>query len=118
MMTNQFVNIAGYKFVELLDRDELRQPFRDVCAKLSLKGTILLSHEGINFFLAGTQESIDEYIAFIESDERFTNIPLKISYSDRQPFRRMLVRLKKEIISLGMQDIQPEKYAAPEITPP
>lgn len=117
MMTNQFVNIAGYKFVELLDRDELRQPFRDVCAKLSLKGTILLSHEGINFFLAGTQESIDEYIAFIESDERFTKIPLKVSYSDRQPFRRMLVRLKKEIISLGMPDIQPGKYAAPEITP-
>lgn len=116
-MSVEYVNIAGYKFVDLHDRDELRQPFRDICSKLNLKGTILLSHEGINFFLAGTQSDIDEYVEFLESDNRFTEITLKISYSDRQPFRRMLVRLKKEIISLGIPEIEPGKYTAPEIEP-
>ena len=116
-MSVEYVNIAGYKFVDLPDRDELRQPFRDICSKFNLKGTILLSHEGINFFLAGTQSDIDGYIEFIESDVRFLNIPLKVSYSDRQPFRRMLVRLKKEIISLGIPEIEPGKYTAPEIEP-
>ena len=52
----QVVNFAGYRFVDLPDRDELRQPFRDICAVMGLKGTILLSPNGINFFLAGSQE--------------------------------------------------------------
>ena len=51
-MLNQITNIAGYRFVDLSDRDELRQPFRDITAKLNLKGTILLSKNGINFFLS------------------------------------------------------------------
>ena len=98
-MSNQITNIAGYRFVNLEDRDDLRQPFRDITAELGLKGTILLSKNGINFFLAGTQSSIDEYISFLNKDKRFKDIPLHISYTDYQPFRRMLVRLKKEIIS-------------------
>ena len=59
----------------------------------------LLSKNGINFFLAGEQDSIDSYLEFLESDKRFRGISLKISYTDYQPFRRMLVRLKKEIIA-------------------
>ena len=106
-MPNHIVNIAGYRFVDLNDRDELRQPFRNITTKLGLKGTILLSSNGINFFLAGTQESIDNYILFLNEDKRFLDIPLHISYTDYQPFRRMLVRLKKEIISLGMDEIRP-----------
>ena len=101
MEDEEIVNIAGYRFVDLEDRDELRQPFRFICEKQNLKGTILLSRNGINFFLAGDKKSIDSYIEFLESDKRFVDIPLKISYTDYQPFRRMLVRLKKEIISLG-----------------
>ena len=116
-MADTIVNIAGYRFTSMPDRDELRQPYRDICTKLSLKGTILLSHEGINFFLAGSQESIDSYIEFIEQDERFREIPLKTSYSDYQPFRRMNVRLKKEIISLGLDHIKPAEFTGDEITP-
>ncbi|MBJ23232.1 MAG: hypothetical protein CMB64_01045 [Euryarchaeota archaeon] len=106
-MSNQIVNIAGYRFVNLDDRNDLRQPFREITKKLELKGTILLSSNGINFFLAGSQESIDKYILFLDKDPRFLNIPLHISYTDYQPFRRMLVRLKNEIISLGMDNIRP-----------
>jgi UPF0176 protein len=117
MEEEKIVNIAGYRFVDLNDRDELRQPFRFICEKLNLKGTILLSKNGINFFLAGNKKSIDSYIEFLESDKRFINIPLKISYTDYQPFRRMLVRLKKEIISLGLDEVRPAEFTAPNIKP-
>ena len=110
-------NIAGYRFVELKNRDELRQPFRDITSKLDLKGTILLSHNGINFFLAGTQNSIDKYISFLDTDERFKDMSLHVSYSNYQPFKRMLVRLKKEIISLGMDEIRPANYTGKFIEP-
>ena len=117
MENRKVVNIAGYRFVDLDDRDKLREPFLKRCEDLNLKGTILLSPNGINFSLSGSQESIDGYLEFLESDERFIGIPLKVTYNDYQPFRRMLVRLKKEIISLGMDDIRPSEFTGPNIKP-
>ena len=116
-MTDDFVNIAGYRFVSIPDIVEMRWPLRDFCVDLGLKGTILLSEEGINFFLAGTQESINQFITHIEEDERFRDIPLRISYSNHQPFNRMLVRLKKEIISMGHDDVKPATFTGPFISP-
>ena len=115
--SERIVNISGYRFVELEDRDLLRQPFLLTCKGLKLKGTILLSTNGINFSLAGEQDAINVYIDFLYSDTRFAGIPLKITYSDYQPFRRMLVRLKKEIISLGMDEIRPLEFTGPNIKP-
>ena len=117
MQSENIVNIAGYRFVNLDDRDDLRQPFRYICEKLQLKGTILLSPNGINFFLAGVRKSIDSYIEFLESDERFVGIPLKISHTEYQPFRRMLVRLKKEIIALGIDEVRPGEFTGRNIKP-
>ena len=117
MDNKKVVNIAGYRFVDLDDRDELREPFLNRCEELDLKGTILLSSNGINFSLSGSQESVDRYLEFLESDERFIGIPLKVTYNDYQPFRRMLVRLKKEIISLGMDDIRPVEFTGQNIKP-
>ena len=112
-----FVNIAGYRFVDLPDRDELREPFREACEKNRLLGTILLSTEGINFFLCGDQAGIDGFLNYLESDERFVDIPLKISHSEKLAFRRMNVRLKKEIISMGMDEIRPAQYTGDAISP-
>lgn len=112
-----FVNIAGYRFTDIPDRDALRAPFREKCLALGLKGTILISHNGINFSLAGTQESVDEYTTFLQEDSRFVDIPLHTSYSDYQPFRRMLVRIKKEIISLGLDEIKPAENRGSYIDP-
>ena len=112
-----FVNIAGYRFVDLPDRDELREPFREACEKNRLLGTILLSTEGINFFLCGDQSGIDGFLNYLESDERFVDIPLKISHSEKLAFRRMNVRLKKEIISMGMDEIRPADYTGDTISP-
>ena len=111
------VNIAGYRFVDIPDRDELRKPFQVKCNELGLKGTILLSPNGVNFSLAGTQEMIEKYLQFLEEDERFIGIPIHISYTDYQPFRRMLVRLKNEIISLGMDEVRPVENTGKFIEP-
>ena len=101
-MTEQHLNIAGYKFIVLDDRDALRQPMKQQCDALGLKGTILLSHEGINIFVAGSESSIEIFLAYLSEDERFADIDFKTSYSEHQPFNRMNVRLKNEIISVGL----------------
>ena len=116
-MVRMVVNIAGYRCVNLPDRDELREPMLDVCLEAGLKGTVLLSPNGINFFLAGTEKSTNSFLSHLESDERLAGIPIKLSHTDYQPFRRMLVKRKREIISLGMDDIRPAEFTAPHISP-
>ncbi|MDA8622715.1 rhodanese-like domain-containing protein [Candidatus Poseidoniales archaeon] len=101
-MTEKYLNIAGYKFVTIPDRDTLRQPFKHKCDSLELKGTILLSHEGINIFIAGLESNIVQFRNWVIEDERFNDISFKESTSDAQPFNRMNVRLKNEIISVGL----------------
>ncbi len=116
-MAASIVNIAGYRFVDLDDRDALQGVLRSVCHDLGLKGTILLAPEGINFFLAGPQASIDGFVAHLNQDERFQDIPLKVSYSDYQPFNRMNVRKKQEIISVGLDHIRPADFTGTELEP-
>ncbi len=117
MNENTTVNIAGYKFQPLKDAAELISLYQKKCDELELKGTMLISKNGINFSLAGTKQAIDKIISFLEQDIRFLNIPLKVTYSKEQPFRKMKVRLKKEIISLGRKDINPLKLSGEKISP-
>ncbi|MFL2670607.1 MAG: rhodanese-related sulfurtransferase [Candidatus Actinomarina sp.] len=114
---NSVVNIAGYKFEPLDDAIDLIPIYQQKCDELLLKGTMLISKNGINFSVAGTQQASDSFIDFIEKDNRFLNIPLKVTYSETQPFRRMKVRLKKEIISLGRKDINPREMTGEKISP-
>ena len=116
-MTDQHLNIAGYKFVVLDNRDALRQPFKVKCDELGLKGTILLSHEGINIFVAGPEQSIVAFRAYLSKDERFADIDFKESYSEHQPFNRMNVRLKNEIISVGLPNFDRVEPNAGRILP-
>ena len=111
------MNIAGYRFVDLNDRDELQAMFRSLCIDLGLKETVLLAPEGINFFLAGTSSSIEAFTQAMENDQRFVDIPLKVSYTDYQPFNRMNVRKKNEIISVGLDHIRPADFTGEEIEP-
>ena len=117
MNENSVVNIAGYKFEPLENPVDLVRMYQRKCDELELKGTMLISKNGINFSLAGTQQATDTIIAFLEEDNRFINIPLKVTYSETQPFRRMKVRLKKEIISLGRKDINPRELTGERISP-
>ena len=117
MNENSVVNIAGYKFEPLEDPLELVRIYQQKCDELKLKGTMLISKNGINFSLAGTNEATETFISILEEDNRFLNIPLKVTYSETQPFRRMKVRLKKEIISLGRKDINPRELTGKRISP-
>lgn len=115
LSTASFVNIAAYKFIGFNDTAEKRPEFLAVCNRLGLKGTILLSPEGINLFLAGSRVSIDEFLGWLRRDDRFADIEVKESYSAEQPFKHMLVKLKREIITMKMPLIQPEKGRAPAV---
>ena len=114
---NSVTNIAGYKFEHIKNAVDLISVYQQKCEELGLKGTMLISKNGINFSLAGTQQATEAIITFLEEDSRFLNIPLKVTYSETQPFRRMKVRLKKEIISLGRDDIDPRELTGEYVTP-
>ena len=114
--TEPTVNISAYKFVTLEDITDLRPRFLQRCLDLELRGTILLAPEGINMFLAGSRMAIDGYLDWMHQDARLADIVPKESLSERQPFRRMLVRLKKEIITMKNPVIKPELGRAPAVT--
>jgi UPF0176 protein len=110
-----FVNIAAYKFITFDDIEAMRPLYQEQCAQLSLRGTILLTPEGINLFLSGTRANIDAFLAWLRSDARFTDIEVKESYSAEQSHKRMLVKIKKEIITMRMPLIKPELGRAPAV---
>ena len=111
------VNIAAYKFVSLDDTAALRPQYQDLCKELGLKGTILLTPEGINLFLSGPRGAIDRFLAWLRGDARLADIEVKESYSEEQSHKRMLVKLKSEIITMRMPLIQPEQGRAPGVKP-
>jgi UPF0176 protein len=113
--TPPYVNIAAYKFITFDDTADKRPEFLALCNRLHLKGTILLSPEGINLFVAGVRAAIDEFLAWLRSDPRFTDLQVKESHSEAQPFKHMLVKLKPEIITMKHPLIQPEKGRAPAL---
>lgn len=108
-----YVNIATYRFLPLGNLDQRRTELRRACKKHQLKGTILLSPEGINVFVAGQRENTDALIALLESSLD-VSLDVKESMSEHQPFTRMLVKLKREIIAFG-QPVSPGD--APRLTP-
>ncbi len=110
------VNIAAYRFVRLENLTAWRQQFRQITDELQLRGTVLLSREGINLFVAGTRQRIDSFVAWMRQHPEFASIEIKESPGDHQPFNRMLVRLKKEIISMGVPEIDPVNHPSPKIS--
>ena len=113
----QYVNIAAYKFVTLEDLETLRPQYQELCNALGLKGTVLLTPEGINMFLSGTREHIDTYLDWVRSDARLADLTWKESLSTEQSHKRMLVKIKKEIITMRMPLIKPELGRAPAVDP-
>ncbi len=120
-MAMQIVNIAAYKFVGIADLETWRNLLKERCSQLELKGTIVLAPEGINLFLAGESLAIDSFLDYLRHDElfgqRFTDLDVKDSFSAKQPFRRMVVRIAKEIITMRHPTISPAADRAPSIDP-
>lgn len=116
-MEPKFVNAAAYKFVELGDLPERRRAILARCREEGLRGTVLLSPEGINLFVAGPPEGVDRFLVWLRDLPGLADLEAKLSPSDHQPFTRMLVRLKREIIALGQPGIQPRQYTSRRVTP-
>jgi len=113
----RILNVSAYKFVSLDDIDDLRGRLRARARDLGLKGTILLAPEGINLFIAGLQPQVERFLARLAEDPRFAGLEAKLSWSEEQPFNRMLVKAKREIITLRRPDADPSRMPAPRIAP-
>jgi RluA family pseudouridine synthase len=109
------LNISCYKFVQLDDLPSRRLSIRRRAVELNLRGTVLLSAEGINIFVAGPPDAVHAFVDFLRQDPLLADLAPKESYSDYQPFNRMLVKLKKEIISFGMPDVAPAVHTSPKL---
>lgn len=109
------VNVAAYLFTPLDRLSERRNELKALCRSESLKGSILLSPEGINLFLAGPRRGVDRLLETLRSDPLMAAITTKESFSDRQPFRRLLVKVKKEIIAFGIEGVAPQKYTSQKL---
>ncbi len=104
---------AFYQFASIPDFRELREPLREICARLKLKGSVLLAHEGINGTLAGEPGAIDDFVAELRDGAlfggRLDDLELKFSQAAEMPFGRLKVRLKKEIVTLGCESADPTR---------
>lgn len=114
---SEVINIAAYKFVPLTDLQALRERLRAQCKLWKLRGTILLSPEGINLFVAGGRAEIDLLLVKLRAIPGLAGLEPKVSVSDGQPFNRMLVRLKREIIAFGVPGIAPGVQTSPKVAP-
>lgn len=112
------LNIAAYRFVSLDDLPTLRERVRAEAEALALKGTVLLAPEGINLFLAGADSAIETFLAWLHADPRFAGLETRASRSERVPFGRLRVRLKREIITLRAPTLRPEAGRAPAVDAP
>ena len=104
-----YVVCALYKFVRLENFEDLRQPLLDAMSAQDVRGTLLLAHEGINGTISGTRAGIDAVLAHLQSDPRLNPLDTKESYHQEQPFLRSKVKLKKEIVTMGVEGIDPNR---------
>jgi UPF0176 protein len=112
-----YVVAAFYKFVRLPDFAEKQGSLLAVCQAQGVLGTILLAIEGINGTIAGSPEAVESVLAFLRSDSRLADLEHKESYTDSPPFERMKVRLKKEIVTLGIPEIDPNDRVGTYVSP-
>ncbi|WP_018413386.1 oxygen-dependent tRNA uridine(34) hydroxylase TrhO [Methyloversatilis thermotolerans] len=114
---NAYANTAAYRFVQLADREALRPHIQQLAQSRGLLGTVLLASEGINSFLAGEEAALKDFFDALGEDARFAAMDVKWSWSGTLPFRRLRVRLKKEIVTVGEPDFDPRAEPAPYLPP-
>jgi UPF0176 protein len=106
--TNQPFTVAAlYRFARLPRYVELKAPLVEFCSARGIRGTLILAHEGINGTVAGTKATISELVDYLNSWPEFAGAEIKYSTADKMPFYRMKVRLKREIVTMGVADIDP-----------
>jgi len=116
-VTEPVVVAALYKFVTLEDFHELREPLLDACLAARVRGTLLLAREGINGTIAGSRGGIDQVLAYLRAEPRLADLEHKESVDDHMPFYRMKVKLKKEIVTMGVAGIDPNQQVGSYVKP-
>lgn len=111
------LNVSAYLFTHIHDAAGLRTILRERALSASLRGTIILAEEGINLFLAGDAAAVRGFVDELRLDARFSDLSTKESWSRSQPFRKMLVKVKNEIIRMDRPAIRPEAGRAPAVDP-
>jgi UPF0176 protein len=114
---SKIVVAALYKFSRLEDFESLREPLLDCCIAAAVKGTILLAREGVNGTIAGPREGIDRVLAYLRRDPRLADLEHKESLDTRMPFHRMKVKLKREIVTMGVEGIDPNEQVGTYVPP-
>lgn len=114
---SKIVVCALYKFVTLPDYQQLRQPLFDVMDSNQIRGTLLLAREGINGTVAGSRPAINTLLNWLRSDPRLAEIDCKESYTDIPPFNRTKVKLKNEIVTMGIEGIDPKQVVGTYVDP-
>ncbi|MBA3543844.1 MAG: sulfurtransferase [Chthoniobacterales bacterium] len=113
----EFINFAAYKFAPLGGLAALQSELREFCAEAGMRGTILLSPEGINVVVAAEASATDRLLDRVRAISGLEDLTPKTSTSDHQPFNRMLVKIKKEIIAFGVEGIDPARRPSARLTP-
>ncbi|HJV69692.1 sulfurtransferase [Ideonella sp.] len=116
-MTAPMLNVSAYRFVPLDALPARRQRLFDDAQAAGLKGTVLLAEEGINLFLAGPADALRGWLDRLRADPPFAGLDAKESWSAAQPFKRLKVKLKREIIRMNMPAVQPAAGRAPSVAP-
>lgn len=111
----EILNVSAYKFVALDDCDALRESLFERAQAAGLRGTLLLAPEGINLFLAGAASPLREFLQNLQADPRFSGLPVKESWSQTVPFRKLRVKVKREIIRMNHPTIRPQAGRAPAV---
>ncbi|MEQ1560176.1 MAG: rhodanese-related sulfurtransferase [Methyloglobulus sp.] len=114
---SEIVVCALYKFIALPDYQQLRQPLHEVMENNHIKGTLLLAREGINGTVAGSRSAIDLLINWLRSDPRLKDLDSKESYTNTPPFNRTKVKLKNEIVTMGVEGIDPLRVVGTYVDP-
>ncbi|TCI03374.1 rhodanese-related sulfurtransferase [Corallincola luteus] len=114
---SDIVVCALYKFVSLPDFEQLRQPLLDTMNQHQIRGTLLLAAEGINGTVAGSRKGVDGLLQWLSQDPRLANIEHKESFTDQAPFHRTKVKLKKEIVTMGVEGIDPQQVVGTYVEP-
>lgn len=112
-----YICAALYKFVELNDYEQVRDTLYQVLIDNDVKGTLLLAREGINGTICGTREGIDCVLAYLRQDARLSDLEHKESHSDTQAFYRTKVKLKKEIVTMGIDWVDPKNTVGTYVEP-
>ncbi len=115
--TDTIVIAAFYHFAHLPDFEKMKEPLLAFCNEHRLKGTVLLAKEGINSTISGSREAIDALYTYLRSDTRLAGLQAKESFAAVQPFLKMKVRLKREIVAMGVDDLDTDNYRGDYIPP-